>query len=878
MFAAAQTLIAPIQISARFVRIACVGAAIGFVALTMATWVHVGASHGATGRSDFLAARGAPAATTPHEAEPRVLPLAARGPVSATLGSHDRGYWIHGVHADNSAQQLAIRFSASGVTIAAGSARAELRLTSYGYADTQQTLTAATPHAVANRLTYERGGVDEWYANGPFGLEQGFDVRARPTAGAGPLELAVGLRSNLSARLDGADIVLSGHRTRLRYGRLTAHDAAGRPLRAWFALRHHQITIAVADRGAVYPVHIDPFVQQAELTASDGAVDDVLGAALAMDGDTIVAAAPNKTVGTNPGQGALYVFVKPSSGWADTHQTAKLTSSDGTALGGVAVAGDTIVAGAPGKQLGANQDQGAAYVFVRPADGWRDGTQTAVLTAADGGAEDRLGSGVAMSGDTIVAGAPGRNSGRGAGYVFVKPRSGWKDGTQTAVLSALGGAAQDSVGLINSVAIFADTIALGGSNHTVGDHTNQGLAYVYVKPDAGWTNATQNVTLSSTDGGAGDLFGFAVAVSADTVVVGAPHHMIGRRGSGAAYVFTEPPFGWLQRATDTETAELTPSDGATDDRFGAQLGISGSTVFAGSFLHQVGPNPAQGAAYVFIRPGFVWSDETENGQLTAADGSARNGFSDTVAASGNLVVAGAPARTIGQNLGQGAVYLFGVPPTITIATPARGATFTQGQPVLASYVCAAPSAATLTSCAGPVAAGARIDTATPGPHVFTVRTVDSDGATSTQTTSYTVTAMRKPGPPTVAGLRQAAATWRTGGAGGRHRPPLGTTFSFTVNQPATVTLSFTRQMTGRVVGGQCRVATKGTNRRPRCTRAIAQGTLTLAAHSGVNRIRFRGRVSSHRMLQPGHYTMTLAATNADRQRTTQRPLRFTIVT
>ena len=223
------------------------------------------------------------------------------------------------------------------------------------------------------------------------------------------------------------------------------------------------------------------------------------------------------------------------------------------------------------------------------------------------------------------------------------------------------------------------------------------------------------------------------------------------------------------------------------------------------------------------------------------------------------------------------MYLFAVPPTITIATPARGASFTQGQTVLASYVCAAPSAATLTSCAGPVAAGARIDTATPGPHVFTVRTVDSDGATDTQTTSYTVTAVRKACPPTVAGLRQAAATWRTGGAGGRHRPPLGTTFSFTVNQPATVTLSFTRQMTGRVVGGRCLVPTERTNRRPRCTRAIAGGTLTLGAHSGVNRIRFRGRVSSHRVLQPGHYVMTLTATNADRQRTTQRPLRFTIV-
>ena len=877
MFAVAQTGNTPTQISARRARIAGVGALAGLVALGTALSLHVVAGPGVAGDSQAVPGPGGfrTAVAAPRGAG--ALPLAAQGPVSAALGSHDRSYWIDQRRAENPAQRLASRFSPSGVTIAAGAARAELRLLSYGYAGAQHAPMSGTPRSAANRLIYERGSVDEWYANGPLGLEQGFDVRARPATGSGPLLLSLGLRSNLSARAGGADILLSGHGVRLRYGGLIARDAAGRPLHARFRLNRGRVTIAVTDRGASYPVHIDPFVQQAELTAGDGATNDAFGATLALDGDTIVAGAPNKTVGANTRQGALYVFVKPPSGWADAHQTAKLTSSDGTALAGVAISGDTIVAGAPGKQVGANQDQGAVYAFARAAGGWRDGTQTAVLTAADGAAEDGLGSGMAISGDTIVAGAPGRNAQRGAGYVFVKPRAGWTDGTQTAVLTALGGAAQDSVGLINSVAIFGDTIALGGSNHTVGDHTNQGLGYVYVKPDAGWTNATQTATLSATDGGAGDLFGFAMAVSADTVVVGAPHHMVGHHGPGTAYVFTEPPFGWLQRPNDTETAELTPSDGATDDRFGAQLAISGTTVVAGSLLHQVGPNPAQGAAYFFTRPGFVWSDETENGQLTAADGAAHDVFADTIAASGNLVTAGAPFRTVGGNVGQGAVYLFAPPPTITIATPARGASFTQGQTVLASYVCAAPSAATLTSCAGPVAAGARIDTTTPGAHPFTVRTVDSDGATDTQTTSYTVTAVRKPVAPTVTGLRQAAVTWRTGGTGGRHRPALGTTFSFTINQPATVTLSFTRQVTGRLVGGRCIAATEQTNRRPHCTRAIAGGTLTLGAHTGINRIRFRGRVSSRRVLQPGHYVMTLTATSAAQLRTTQRPLRFTIV-
>jgi hypothetical protein len=320
-------------------------------------------------------------------------------------------------------------------------------------------------------------------------------------------------------------------------------------------------------------------------------------------------------------------------------------------------------------------------------------------------------------------------------------------------------------------------------------------------------------------------------------------------------VFTEPPFGWGQRANDTESAELTPSDGATDDRFGAQVGISGTTVFAGSFLHQVGPNPAQGAVYFFNRPGFVWSDEHEGGQLTASDGAAREGFADTLAVSDDLVAAGAPIHAVGQNLGQGAVYLFGVPPTITTVTPAANATYTQGQAVLASYVCSAATATALTSCSGPVAAGARLDTSTVGAHSFAVRALDSDGSSATQTTTYTVTAAPTTTAPSITNVHESATRWRTGRRGGqsRRRAPIGTTFSFTLDQPAAVTLAFTR-------GSR-----------------IAAGALEVKGRAGDNQVRFRGRLSSGRTLRPGAYAVTVTATNGAQQRTTHRPLHFRIV-
>ena len=120
------------------------------------------------------------------------------------------------------------------------------------------------------------------------------------------------------------------------------------------------------------------------------------------------------------------MFVRPRSGWADGTQTAKLTASDGASdnlLGlSAAISGDTVAAGADLATVGANASQGVAYVFVKPRSGWGDGTQTAELTASDGASLDRLGASVAVSGGTVVAGAPGAtvsaNLFQGAAYVF----------------------------------------------------------------------------------------------------------------------------------------------------------------------------------------------------------------------------------------------------------------------------------------------------------------------------------------------------------------------------------------------------------------------------------------------------------------------------
>jgi uncharacterized protein (DUF2126 family) len=181
----------------------------------------------------------------------------------------------------------------------------------------------------------------------------------------------------------------------------------------------------------------------------------------------------------------VYVFVKPRSGWADATDTAKLTASDlvsGENFGfSVAISGGTIVAGAPDATVGGNLEQGAAYVFVKPRSGWADGTQTAKLTASDGASNTLLGLSVAISGDTVVAGADlttvGANASQGAAYVFVKPRSRWTDATQTAKLTASDGASLDRLG--TSVAITGGTVVAGAPGATVNANLFQGAAYVF---------------------------------------------------------------------------------------------------------------------------------------------------------------------------------------------------------------------------------------------------------------------------------------------------------------------------------------------------------------------------------------------------------------
>jgi hypothetical protein len=592
------------------------------------------------------------------------LPLLAQGTVSAALGKDSRAYRVSGSRAINPAQRLRLRFLPLGVEIVSGGAHVGLRLVGYGRGTTLRRPGHASVSVHDNRVNYDYGPFAEWFANGPRGLEQGFDIAAPPRGERGSLTFALTLSGGIHASLRRGALLLNGDGASLRYGGLIATDAHGHVLRSWLVLAGDRLLIRVDDRGARYPLRIDPFVQQSELSDKPGAPGEEFGEAVAVSGRTLVVGTiQHATASTGVESGAAYVFTEPASGWAHARQVAILQAPRGQAeeeFGrSVAITGSTIVVGAPFREVGSHGGQGAAYAFVKPVSGWRSAAPTARLTAAGGAAHEFFGESVAVSGDTVLVGAPGRNVGKhaaqGAVDVFAAPRLP-RAGTvrQLAELTAPDGQANDALGI--SVAISGGTVVAGADLHRVGETAEQGVAYIFATHATGWRNARETAQLSDEGGEAHELFGRTVAIWQNTVAVGAPDRGGEHAEQGAAYVFVKPASGWA--GSLTQTAELTASDPGKSDQFGGALAISGGLIVAGAPGHATGKNNEQGAAYAFVKPATGWRTTTQTDELTATGGAEGDKLGRSVGLSGDTVLLGAPDRSVNRDPGQGAVYAF----------------------------------------------------------------------------------------------------------------------------------------------------------------------------------------------------------------------------
>lgn len=197
---------------------------------------------------------------------------------------------------------------------------------------------------------------------------------------------------------------------------------------------------------------------------------------------------------------------------------------------------------------------------------------------------------------------------------------------------------------------FGLSVAVSGNTAIIGsnalvDNGNPGAAYVFVNNNGVWT---QQQKLLPSDSATGDAFGRSVAISGDTVVVGAPYQAIGsHKSQGAAYVFVRSGGVWTQQQELTE-------NGAALDYFGSSVSVDGNTALIGA-AGKSNLAVYQGAAYVFARTGSVWTRQQE---LTAGDGAHDDYFGSSVSLSGNTAFIGAYNKTIVGNPQQGAAYVF----------------------------------------------------------------------------------------------------------------------------------------------------------------------------------------------------------------------------
>jgi hypothetical protein len=163
-------------------------------------------------------------------------------------------------------------------------------------------------------------------------------------------------------------------------------------------------------------------------------------------------------------------------------------------------------------------------------------TQSAILTASDGEDADEFGASVALSGNTVTVGAP-FHDGTGAAYVFVEPATGWTDMSETAELSASDETSGEYFFGV-SVATTGQTVIVGAPGTGSSMNPLLGAAYIYAKPKGGWTTtSTFNAQLASSDEALNDFFGFSVAVGSSTAAIGAPHTAGSNTSQGTAYVF-----------------------------------------------------------------------------------------------------------------------------------------------------------------------------------------------------------------------------------------------------------------------------------------------------------------------------------------------------
>ena len=301
--------------------------------------------------------------------------------------------------------------------------------------------------------------------------------------------------------------------------------------------------------------------------------DDGYGV-IAVSGNTLVVGAAfdvtNGVIG-----GAVYVYVRDGHTWSLQQ---KLFASDRANFDqfGIAVdvVGDTIVVGAHGDNDEGFQT-GAVYVFRRNGTTW---TEEQKLKASDAAPDSAFGSSVALSEQTIAIGAPSESSGAlssGAVYVFVNDGTSWQQQGNIKANSAM-----NNQQLGSTVSVSGDTIVAAAPGELIGEPADdfnnvlsKGAVYIFERTGTSWDHQKRFFERDRNRTG-----GFAVraAIDGDTIIVGDPTYDAGARFTGAVYVFERKGNGWSLKHT------LAANDGQFLQAMGFSIAVSGDTVIAGT--------------------------------------------------------------------------------------------------------------------------------------------------------------------------------------------------------------------------------------------------------------------------------------------------------
>lgn len=269
------------------------------------------------------------------------------------------------------------------------------------------------------------------------------------------------------------------------------------------------------------------WVEEQILTASDGFMGQYFGQAADLDGDTLVIGAQQDNE-HGLRSGAAYVFDWDGSSWSEQQKLALPGSQPDHSFGySVCLDGDTLAISSIG------DDPESVHVFLRSGTTWTH--QAELVRELPGGSGDSFGHRLDLDGDTLVVGAPWDTSTGftgGAAYVFQRIGTTWTQQARLLYEDTL-----DEFG--RSVAIHGDTIVVGAPGRDA-EGPGRGAAYVYVRSGTSWS---QEVKLMASDATDLDRFGHSVTVQGDIAYIGA---IGDQASTGAVYRFARTGAAWTE--------------------------------------------------------------------------------------------------------------------------------------------------------------------------------------------------------------------------------------------------------------------------------------------------------------------------------------------